>query len=354
MKKPEKTEAVTSFIRRRIDSGKWPPGSMIPAEKDLCSMLNASRVTIRRGIDSLVEGKILDRVKGSGTYVRSWATSGDIAVLLPSEPLLSPSGWTYQAMLSEAEKFVSAAGSRAHLALGYGTHSTEYASTRGVVDTLLRAGVGGAVCLNFDPRPFKDTIMARRLPTVALLGADVGWRHTVIFDYMSLARTAAEELKRRGLTEVTVMSFKLPEFDLDREVRDVFSDASKYLGSQLDVEFLEVPYSLDGASTYECFKRMWSARKRPRTVFFFDEFICDPATRAILELGIKVPDELSILTHSSLGRNFIFPVPLTRVCFDLRDAVRKSLGMLFGIMRSGDPGRTIVRVPAFISPGGSL
>lgn len=327
---------------------------MIPPENDLAAMLKVSRVTVRRALDVLSKKDLLERRRGSGTFVRSWVECGDVAVLLASDPLLSAGGWTYKMMLSAAEKIITSAGSRAHLALGYGTHSTEYASTRGVVDTLLKAGVGGALCLNFDPRPFKDTISARRLPTVALLGADVGWKHSVVFDYMSMVSMASGMFRKRRIRDIAVVSFDLPKYDLDKEVGAQMGRAIDFLRSQFNADVHLLPYSLDGASSYEHFKMLWGRPKRPRTIFFLDEFICDPATRAILELGIKVPEELAILTHSSIGRNFIFPVRLTRVGFDLEFAVQQSLELLFRIMKKGDQGRRLVRIPSVFTAGKSL
>ena len=64
-----KYHRVKETISARIGDGTWPPGSLLPAEPDLCEEFGVSRITIRKAISDLVhEGKILT-VQGKGTFV---------------------------------------------------------------------------------------------------------------------------------------------------------------------------------------------------------------------------------------------------------------------------------------------
>jgi GntR family transcriptional regulator len=56
-------------LREQIRSGTLYPGSALPSERDLCEMAGLSRVTVRKGIDQLVEEGVLVRRQGSGTFV---------------------------------------------------------------------------------------------------------------------------------------------------------------------------------------------------------------------------------------------------------------------------------------------
>jgi GntR family transcriptional regulator len=57
-------------IRRRIDAGEWPTGARIASEPALSAEYGVSRVTIRQAIAELVKDDLLERQRGSGTYVR--------------------------------------------------------------------------------------------------------------------------------------------------------------------------------------------------------------------------------------------------------------------------------------------
>lgn len=56
-------------LRDHIASGGIDPGSALPSERDLSEMTGMSRVTVRKGIDQLIEEGVLFRKQGSGTFV---------------------------------------------------------------------------------------------------------------------------------------------------------------------------------------------------------------------------------------------------------------------------------------------
>lgn len=58
--------------RRLVDAmaqGALPPGSSLPAERDIAAMTGLSRVTVRKAIEALVASGQLVQKRGSGTYV---------------------------------------------------------------------------------------------------------------------------------------------------------------------------------------------------------------------------------------------------------------------------------------------
>lgn len=60
---------LEEVIRDAIESGKWPPGQVIPSERELSRIYRLSRMTVRRSLDRLVVDGLLYRVDGKGTYV---------------------------------------------------------------------------------------------------------------------------------------------------------------------------------------------------------------------------------------------------------------------------------------------
>jgi GntR family transcriptional regulator len=57
-------------VRRRIAEGEWSTGQRITPELTLAREYDVSRVTVRQAIAELVKDDLLDRRRGSGTYVR--------------------------------------------------------------------------------------------------------------------------------------------------------------------------------------------------------------------------------------------------------------------------------------------
>lgn len=56
-------------LRLEIVEGKNVAGEALPSERDLCTLMGASRVTVRKAIELLIEEGLLTRRQGSGTYV---------------------------------------------------------------------------------------------------------------------------------------------------------------------------------------------------------------------------------------------------------------------------------------------
>lgn len=56
-------------LRNHIASGEIDPGSALPSERDLSEITGMSRVTVRKGIDQLIDEGVLFRKQGSGTFV---------------------------------------------------------------------------------------------------------------------------------------------------------------------------------------------------------------------------------------------------------------------------------------------
>ncbi|WP_347861667.1 GntR family transcriptional regulator [Salimicrobium sp. PL1-032A] len=61
---------IANKIKQEIKEGRWASGAAIPTEAHLSESYGASRVTIRQAVKTLVKEGLLERVQGSGTYVR--------------------------------------------------------------------------------------------------------------------------------------------------------------------------------------------------------------------------------------------------------------------------------------------
>src|SRR5438552_9138434 len=57
-------------IQNTIESGAFPPGQVLPSERDLAKQLALSRVTVRKAIGGLVEDGLLAQRHGAGTLDR--------------------------------------------------------------------------------------------------------------------------------------------------------------------------------------------------------------------------------------------------------------------------------------------
>lgn len=71
--------SISARVESSIRAGTWPPGSRLPAERDLGRTFGVSRATIRHALDDLARRGLVRRRQGSGTYVAGPPVAADIS-----------------------------------------------------------------------------------------------------------------------------------------------------------------------------------------------------------------------------------------------------------------------------------
>ena len=61
---------VADDLRRRIGSGEFPPGSMLPSLTSLAEQYQVGRTTARKAVGALRDEGIVETVRGWGVFVR--------------------------------------------------------------------------------------------------------------------------------------------------------------------------------------------------------------------------------------------------------------------------------------------
>jgi GntR family transcriptional regulator len=64
---------LANILRQQIAAGVYRTGDRLPSETELCQRYQLSRMTVRRGIDILVDQGVVVTFQGRGTFVKPWA-----------------------------------------------------------------------------------------------------------------------------------------------------------------------------------------------------------------------------------------------------------------------------------------
>jgi GntR family transcriptional regulator len=72
---------IADDLLATIETRKMQPGSPLPTEAELCAGYGVSRITIRKALDELVARHLIERRRGSGTYISSIDTITKAVVL---------------------------------------------------------------------------------------------------------------------------------------------------------------------------------------------------------------------------------------------------------------------------------
>jgi GntR family transcriptional regulator len=87
-------QQIADSLRRRIEAGELATGGLLPSEADLVQQYEASRVTVRKALESLREEGLVDSRQGSGWFVATARLAQDLAHLGTIEDQLLASGRT--------------------------------------------------------------------------------------------------------------------------------------------------------------------------------------------------------------------------------------------------------------------
>ena len=64
-----KYQQIYSELRAQIQNGTYKPGSYLPSENELMQLCSASRDTIRKALNQLAAGGLIQKEKGKGSLV---------------------------------------------------------------------------------------------------------------------------------------------------------------------------------------------------------------------------------------------------------------------------------------------
>ena len=76
---PPKYAQVIAAIQRRIESGEYPPGSLLPSEHQLSDEFGIARPTVVRALRVLRQERWIETQQGKGSFVRGRPALADLS-----------------------------------------------------------------------------------------------------------------------------------------------------------------------------------------------------------------------------------------------------------------------------------
>ena len=87
-------------------------------------------------------------------------------------------------------------------------------------------------------------------------------------------------------------------------------------------------------------KKLFSdPEQRPDAIFINHDVVTKGAILALLELGLKIPDDVALLSHGNIGCNILSPIPLTTITFDPEVAATRCCSAIKQNLDKMTPGR---------------
>ena len=338
MKPSPKELKVAAQLRSSIVSGKWLSGKKIPSYSKLEKMFPVSRVTLHRAVTRLQREGFLNGIERKGVFVSAKPPHlNRLAILLPSTRECN----RFSAIL--AKDAVAIARQKgyemvvfAHLNRAF-YNIEEAENLRNELALNRFAGMFAFFDPSGCPLP---SIFDADIPIIYM---EPGWRKNgfiITLDNHALAYNAMKWLKENKAKRVAVLGYGRDNPAL-LHAQSMFGEfgfkSRPEWGLAIENEELSEPIT----------RLMFAAGKdqRPDGLFIADDNFTEYVARGLIAAGIKVPEELKIISHCNWSMPPRCLVPMELIGFDSRKIISEGIRLIETHGKSGKVNSPILLPP---------
>lgn len=319
---PRKQAAIDAELRDRIVRGIYRPGQLVPRRVDLEIEFATSRATMQQVFDRLLADGFISTNGRGGTVVADRPPFLRRIALVFSD---APTTWNrfWIALDNEARAMIRS-GERElviHTGIDVGRDS---AAAQSLLADVRARRLAGIIFAASPTALVGDEILDADLARVAIMdGPGPVGTPAVYPDFESFIVRALSHLVACGRKRVAVLS--VPGFPVEvlrREMARIGVEAMPHL-------LQTVPHEMPAAAralTQLLFHA--DQRRRPDALLITDDNLVEHGLAGLLDAGVRVPKDVSVVTHC----NFPWPapsvLPARRLGFDAGEVLRTCLALL--------------------------
>ncbi|MBC2602671.1 GntR family transcriptional regulator [Puniceicoccus vermicola] len=307
---------VIAALEQKLASPDLDLSQALPSETELQRRLGVSRGTVREALSDLERRHLIDRVKGKGTFPRRLEdrSSKPVAFLL-REPW-KVSNFHNSELLRGMQIAVAEQGTDLLITSRTpGEWTSEFLHSLAGVVVLPRLLVDGDL----------SVLRRNRIPFCLAMESDLSGP-TIVDQIEEAAFALAEGLIRQGHRSIALLSGHFEHSD--RLKKRGMARAAEEVG----IDFAAWPdycTNYDVTLAYEICQDILRQSKRPTAIIGFDNGLAVQAIRAAREVGVRVPEALSVVGFG--GRDFsdLINPPLSSVNLRGEEAGKRAVQFLY-------------------------
>lgn len=321
---PAKKNEIVSQLRAHIVTGKIPPAGRLPTRRELGIQYRASLPTVQQALDVLVSDGFVHSRGTRGTFVVDDPPHlSRYALVFPRHPYATDAYWTrfWTALANEAIAIERT--SALHVPIFYGidghTDTEDYQRLLGELESHTLAGLIFAT----QPSGLRGTPLIDHpdVPRVAIMGPGFESLHIgrVGLDAASFFDRAVEYLIQRGRKRLAFISRsedtgRVPLFDA-AVARNGVSSPPWWR------QFVPIAPP-DCAAHVAMLLTHPNQTERPDGLFIADDNLVESVTSGLTRAGMRVPEDMDIVAHCNFPWQPPSILPVKRLGFDSRQALR--------------------------------
>lgn len=333
--KKAKYQQIIDYYKYYIEHHDLNDGDLLPSESDVAEEFDFSRDTVRRALKELEKDKLVSRERGKGTFFRDAENTVQEKRIAVITTYLS--NYIFPNIISGIEEVVSSKHYTLNLANTDNDPDKERKHLRKVianeVDGLIIEPTKSAVSThNMDL--YKE-LKEKEIPFVMLNAyyRELNPSYAIVNDYKG-GYKATQYLLQLGHTKIAgifkeddlqgvfrLKGFKkaLADYDLDPETAEI----GTYITSQIS------------SYPYHCMDKMLSQQEKPTAVVCYNDEIAVDVVKAILDNGLKVPEDISVVSFDDSILATATNVKLTSVRHPKEELGRHAARLLFNMIEIG-------------------
>jgi DNA-binding LacI/PurR family transcriptional regulator len=298
------------------------PGDRFPSQNELARRFAASHNTVREALSALVQEGLLERRRGSGTFVADARSTLAAGILIEQDIFHPGASYFFQRVVQSLRDHLSGCGYPVRLYVGQtlpGEPEPPEPTCPEFWSDLEKKRVLGLAVVG---TPCYAAFMQRlREEGVALVDPEVAPPEEAPESHDEMLSRGAAYLVAQGHAAVGYLDWgeggsRVAAFRKGLEAAG---------GETRDAWCVHAGPPGNLARGYQAFEELWSRRPHPAALLVADDVLYQAVEPALLEKRIRVPEDLAILAHAVKGDPRPVHLPVARLQVD-PDAYAASLG----------------------------
>jgi len=304
-------QQIAEYFEQEIREGRLKPGYKFPPTTELSKQFKVNPDTIQQSLRILMNQGLISRAPKRGTFVREAYHGNTIGIVFGKEIFEDNNLAFFSVFLSELIQYAESKGwkTRIFMTVKESPADTALYELRKAVEAGELAGICD-FCSSFVAKDY----LAEKCPIPVCGGG--------VTDIEQLLQLGLKTLLSRGYSDIEIFA----NGGTEKYRKELEKILVKLQGTHPALHFrIMEPLQKEG---YREFKAMWLSDRHPDAVLITNDCIFRGVWYAVMELNIKVPDELGLITHINKGCEPLTHIPITSLEVTPFDFAKKSFDRL--------------------------
>lgn len=350
---------LANVLRRHIGEAGLKAGDQLPTFRDMARVLQVSQSTANRAVKELEDEGTVERRCGRGIFVADRMATGEFAMVISPELLQADASPYFQLVIRAVTDALHEKNDqwRVKMHVGRsGRDQRDFPATLDLGEPVVLSRLRGVFSFHL-LYELEEVLAAAKVPTVMLhahLRSIPEVPYSVQFERETMLPLAVRHLHEVGCQRVGLLWQVYPErmhsaepTDGDRFLRLVAEEGMETRADWMPYHDWHVAEQ----EGYRLFNRLWEQPDRPDAVVVTDDVLCRGVLRATLERGVRLPEDLRLITNANAYVPLPFHKSVTRVEFDGMEQGQTGAEMMLELVRGRRPKNPNVILPGRLIQG---